>query len=534
MKNMDLKMTKIIGFLIAKEKKELNIDFFNVGLKTIELSYLDYCIYLWGIGDIENYKIDDKYSLAFPLQDSLLDRNVLISFNDNSITIENDWLGSIPIFYNQKEQIVSTLSNFCIKDKTIHNEGLSNFCEFGYSVFEQTMFEDVKFMRYYSKLVVSNDSISIDYKNDPVLDKAFIANVSDEKVVVDLMQDYISNIEDKIDGDIVLPTSGGYDSRILNYLVKDKSRIRSFTYGISEDQSLSSEVVHAKKISEIYDTKWEQIELKEFHKYLDKWVEVYGISTHTHGMYHIEFYTKILEKHKFDRPTFLSGIIGDAWAELGKFKDINSYQDIINLGYTHGMSLDLSYLQLKSGSTIKEEVFLKNKDHLQNDKLKAVFAMRTKLMLISYLTQIPEYFGMPVWTPFLNFDVVKGTLNISDERRKSRVWQKDFFTSVKLNLEDMNLKSVKSNKLDYEIAQNAKLELLDIDVMKKYIDKNRLEEINEILSNLTVVEKVKNQLLYIPKVGGVMRRLGFKNRYLNALHEYYVIKAIEKGLKHES
>lgn len=527
-------MTKIIGFLIAKEKRELDIDFFNVRLKTIELSHLNYYIYLWGMGDIENCKIDNKYSLSFPLHDNLLDRNILISFEDEKISIENDWLGAIPVFYNPKEQIVSTLSNFCIKDKTIHNEGLSNFCEFGYSVFEQTMFEDVKFMRYYSKLVVSNESVKIEYKNDPILEVEFMSNQTSTNDVVSLMQEYVAIIEDKIDGEIVLPTSGGYDSRILNYLVKDKSRIRSFTYGISSDQSKSTEVVHAKKISEIYGIKWEQIELEEFHKYLDKWVEAYGVSTHTHGMYHIEFYTKILEKNKFDNPTFLSGIIGDAWAELGKFKDINSYQDIINLGYTHGMNLDLSYLQLKSCSTIKEDVFLKNKEHLQNDKIKAVFAMRTKLMLISYLTQIPEYFGMPVWTPFLNYEIVKATLNLPDEQRKDRVWQKDFFKSVGLGLEDMGLESVKSNKLDYEIAKKASFEPVDVELMQRYISNERLQEINRLLSNLSSFEAIKNQLLYIPKVGGVLRRLGFKNEFLKALHEYYVIKAIEKGLKHES
>jgi len=526
-------MTKIIGFLITKENKQPKIDFFDVGLRTICIKQGGYNIYLWGTGDIEKYKINEKYSLSFPIQDNLLDRNILISFENKAIIVENDWLGSIPVFYNNKEDIVSTLSNLCVKDKTIHNEGLSNFCEFGYSVFEQTMFTDVKFMRYFSKLTVSTDNFKVEYKQDPVLDSEFIATRSNEEDVVKLMQEYISNIEDSAGGDIVLPTSGGYDSRILNYLVKDKKRIRSFTYGISKDQSKSTEVVHAKKISEIYNTKWEQVELKKYHNYIDKWCSVYGVSTHTHGMYHIEFYTKILENNNFNNPSFLSGIIGDAWAEYGKFKDIYNQNDLINIGYTHGMHLDLRFLNFNTENKIKEHVFLENKEHLKNDKIRAVFAMRTKLMMISYLAQIPEYFGMSVWTPFLNFDIVKKTLNISDERRESRIWQRDFFKSVGLNLEEMSLASVKSNKLDYEIAKNISLEPLDISIMKKYISEKRLMEINTILSNLTLVEKVKNQLLYIPKIGGVMRRLGFKNKYLNALQEYYVIKAIEKGLKYE-
>jgi hypothetical protein len=60
-------MTKIIGFLITKENKIPKIDFFDVGLKIVSLKHKQYNIYLWGIGDILNYKIDDKYSLSFPL-----------------------------------------------------------------------------------------------------------------------------------------------------------------------------------------------------------------------------------------------------------------------------------------------------------------------------------------------------------------------------------------------------------------------------------------------------------------------------------
>ena len=527
-------MTKIIGFLITKKNKKPKVDFFDVGIKTISIKHNGYNIYLWGIGNIENYKINSKYSLSFPLTDSLFDRNVLISFVDDKIIVENDWLGSIPVFYNEKEHIVSTLPNLCLKDKNVNEEGLSYFCEFGYSVFEKTIFEDVKFMRYYSKLIISSNNIEIEYKNDSVLDKAFLEYSSTEEEVIDSMQEYISNIESKIDGEIVLPTSGGYDSRILNYFIKDKSRIRAFTYGISSDQSKSFEVVYAKQISKIYGIKWEQIELKEFHKYIDEWFNIYGFSTHLHGMYHIEFYKNITKKYDFSNSSFLSGVFGDIWAGSIEYKEIRGEQDVINLGYTHGMSLDLKYLKINSNNKEKKKFFTNIKGYIHDDRIKAVFTIRMKIILISYLTQIPEYFGMPVWTPFLNFDIVKKTLNLPDSRRRNRIWQKDFFRKVGLNFEDMNLKCVKSNKLDYEIAKKADFEPIDIESLKQYIDEKGMIEINKILSNTSLFEKVKNQLLYVPKVGGLLRRLGFKNEFLKALYEYYVIKAIEKGLKYET
>ena len=157
-----------------------------------------------------------------------------------------------------------------------------------------------------------------------------------------------------------------------------------------------------------------------------------------------------------------------------------------------------------------------------------------KIILISYLTQIPEYFGMPAWTPFLNFEIVKAILNLNKDRRKARIWQKDFFKRVGLNLEDMNLKSDKRNRLDYDISKSVQIEKIDIELMKKYINEKRLIEINKLLSRISIYENLKNELLYIPKIGGLLRKLGLKNNYLIALSNYYVIKAIEKGLKYES
>ena len=56
-------ITKIIGFLITKTKCTPDIDFFDVGLKCIELQYAGYYVYFWGMGYLAEYKVDGKYSL---------------------------------------------------------------------------------------------------------------------------------------------------------------------------------------------------------------------------------------------------------------------------------------------------------------------------------------------------------------------------------------------------------------------------------------------------------------------------------------
>ena len=70
------------------------------------------------------------------------------------------------------------------------------------------------------------------------------------------------------EGPVVIPTSGGYDSRLLNLLVDDRSRIRAFTYGTSDDQKASLEVVRAAALSRTLGTRWQHIPLMEVHRSL--------------------------------------------------------------------------------------------------------------------------------------------------------------------------------------------------------------------------------------------------------------------------
>jgi hypothetical protein len=529
---MVLQRNKIIGFYIGHSKKEFNPDVVHSGINDFTFECTGFFIRVWGIGNVRSLVADNYFSLSLFKSEDLLDRNVVIRFDDEAITVENDWLGSIPVFYNPDECIISTLSNLCLTNNEIDLEGLSNYFDFGYSVFERTPFKSVKFLRYFSKAVLSADGLKIENKSDPILEAEFFAQESKEQDVIDLMQAYIAHIESKTQGDIVLPTSGGYDSRILNHLITDKSRIKSFTYGISKAQSDSYEVVYAKKISEILKTDWKQIQLNDFHQYIKDWFAIYGVSTHLHGMYHIEFYIKLLEKTRLDSPTFLSGIIGDAWSESGKFEQINNVGDITKLGYSHGMSLDKCNSNIETSNNLYSAYFNKFSRCLEDDRVKTVQAMRMKINLLSYLTQIPEYFGLPVWTPFLNFEIVKATLNIPESRRKDRIWQRDFFRKVGLNLEEMNLKSSKINRLNYEVARKSPLEPLNVGLMTPYVKKSRLIEINKMLSNQGLFDSAKNQLLFVPKVGGLLHHLGFKNNFLIALYEYYVIKSVEKGLSY--
>lgn len=529
---------KLVGFLIGKNLSPPDIDFCNAELTVDHVKFLDFDIYLWGIGDIQKCKIDNKYSFSFPLTDSLLDRNLLIYFNENSIVIENDWLGSIPVFYNPKKMIVSTIPNFCISDKSIHEEGLANFCDFGYSVFEQTLFDDVKFLRFYSKLTISKDNINVEYKEDVISKVDF---TKEEKVdhVLELIAEYIKEKRKLVGGYTIIPLSGGYDSRLLSYFHPDKDTILGFTYGISKRQDDSFEVAHAREISKILKIKWSQVRLENFLNtyYINKWFNIYGISTHLHGMYHIEFYNKIrenIQSENYNGITLLSGIFGDVWAGSVRHKEINCSTDLVQLGYTHGLRLDTRYLVKIPKFQIREDFFNTYKVLLKEDIYKTIFTVRIKIILISYLTIIPEYFGWPVWTPFLNFEIATKMLNLPAELRTGRVWQRKFFSKVGLNVEELVRKKSFNNQLDEYILKNSSLDLLDVDTLSEIFQKKRIVEINKILSmSKSYVSDLVNIIYSTWKIGGLLRRLGLNNPLTQALNEYYVLKTIELALRYK-
>ncbi len=399
-----------------------------------------------------------------------------------------DWLASRPVFYNEKTLKISHNVNDVIdfEDIEIHSEGFNNYLNFGYSVFGQTPVKNVKFLRHSSEIFVENNKIKIIEHPDPV-EKWFSEKTeySDENEVMELIKQKIQNYEKETKGLIIIPTSGGFDSRLLNYFIKDKSRIRAFTYGISKKQGDSFEAVYAKKLCEILDINWKRIELGNFHKYFDEWDELFGISTHAHGMYHIEFYKQILQDKNLEGANFISGIFGDAWAGSIKFKKIYSLLELNFLGYTHGLNADVNKSKLDCDYRYRKEFYEKEK--INDYRYQIINIIRLKILLISYLLSVPEHYGFKVWSPYLDMDVALGMINLPPERRRNRQWQIDFFRKNGIYIEDLGLRMTKKNSLNYEAMKTIPLESLDKNLLSMIVDEKYVDWINNNVQNTNLM-----------------------------------------------
>ena len=105
-----------------------------------------------------------------------------------------------------------------------HPEGLNNYLDWGFSILEQTPLEIVKFLPPNAELrYTQTGEIEIKQLPDPVDD--WLGFRLSETDIIDLLREKVLDWEKNTRGDILLPISGGADSRLLAYLMPDKSKI---------------------------------------------------------------------------------------------------------------------------------------------------------------------------------------------------------------------------------------------------------------------------------------------------------------------
>lgn len=454
---------------------------------------------------------------------------------DEQLLHETDWLASTPIFYNPKSGAGSTdiwqvmpLADECA---SFDAEGLYNYLDFGYSVFGQTPVADVRFLAPATRLYRLGDgALQVEQLPDPVED--WWGYRLQENEVIELIRERVQTWEASLppEQEIVLPLSGGFDSRLLLWCLRDKSRVRSYTYGLSEDQDRSTEVAHARALAQRFDIRWERIALGDFHRYFSDWDAVFGPSTHAHGMYHFEFYTKIRERLA-GQQAFLSGIFGDVWAGSIPPLQLDGAEELMRLGYTHGLRADPERSRLPTSNRLRNQFWSEHRDRLDDCRYQTVTTARLKLMLISYLMRVPRLFGFQPWTPYLDIDIAMAMLNLPPERRANRQWQGDFFAKVGLDLENQGLASSGQNNLNFQALRRIPLRPLDRALLADTVDPAYVDWVNRI-ARMSWHSSLHHRLAGVRKIGGALRRVRLgPPPTLQAYCAYLCLRPIESLLR---
>lgn len=445
----------------------------------------------------------------------------------------SDWLGSSPIFFNtlnrEVNPSISRLTPTPTTTEDFDQEGLSNYLDFGFSVFGKTPLEGLRFLEPNSSIWRKSDGeLVVKEHPDPFFESRTTLSESD---VIDLLKASVQEWERGLprDHSIVLPLSGGLDSRLLLWAVGDKSRVRAYTYGTAPKQAMSSEVVYARELAGLYGIQWDHIQLGGFHSCLEPWYDQYGLSTHAHGMYQMEFYSKIRQTLEGEH-SVLSGIVGDAWAGSIKKFDIKETKDLQQLGYAHGLSADSSRLRSRPESLpTLENFFTSYREFLSDPKFQAVSVVRLKMILLSYLLEVPKQMGFQAWSPFLRPDLALAMLDIDPSRRRDRAWQKEFFVKEGIMPETSTTKRSTANTLDYQGLRAVPLRGLAVDQLGSLFDRKYIEWVNYWIGG-SCSARLQNNLLAIPKVGGGLRRFQLAQSVTRAYAAYLCLFPIEMSL----
>lgn len=507
---------KNVGFLISRDA-DFSLVVRNPNWSYKELKVADIFLLIWSIGDISVFDETDLYTFSYPPTSSLEVRNLIIRLEKDSINIENDWLGSIPVFYNADCGRVSTNINYCFTEGTINGgvneDGLNDYLEFGYCVFGNTQFNDIKFLRYYSKIIVSNFGIRIVEKDDKFVSALVGTETSSIKETINSIKCELASISASAESSkIILPLSGGLDSRLLAGLLGNKSNIKAYTYGVSADQANSYEVLRAKQTAAYFGFEWKQIQLAKYPNYIDEWLSEFGSSTHLHGMYQMEFYEKI-SREISEEGIVLSGIFGDIWASEDNFEVISCAEDLLKLGYTHG--LNHQSISIKTQS--KVDYYSKIRVYVNDSRVQPLHVVRMKIILISYLLSLPEYYGFIATTPFLSFSVVKNMLTIERSERLDRKWMKAYLS--KLGIKLVINKEDYSNTLDFDIwsrynfQNSANLNPIELGGRKFVIPNMRLDMYSRLLHFLNNFKFARV----------VIRKLSLTSPFMKKLRSYQTI-----------
>lgn len=441
---------------------------------------------------------------------------------------ENGWLGTRPIFYHEKTGAASEDIHSVIDLRTLEfdADGLRDYLDFGYCVFGRTPIRHVRYAAHCTRLLRdSAGGIHEERRPDPTL--PWDAIKTQPVDVIDQLRSAVRRWERTTEKGIVLPLSGGFDSRFLASFLEHSTPVRAFTYGISDDPERSTEVTIARQVAQRLKIRWEQIQFRNFHVYLDPWDDLFGPATHAHGMYHFDFFSQIAERLGGPFP-LLSGVVGDAWAGSIAPVAISSAADLSSLGYTHGLHARQLVPHIHGDGRWRTLFWQHNRDKLTHPKFQIVEIIRLKMMLLRYLLRLPVALGFEPWSPFTDCAFSMSMVCLPEELRRDRKWQRDYFEASGLNPSDHT--GSRQNSLDLRTTERFPPPPLDVSRLAELFDRRAIDAINRVVCRPSCIEHFGGWMQTFPRGAGVARKLRMSNPIASAYAAYLTLRPLDQLL----
>lgn len=439
----------------------------------------------------------------------------------------SNWCGAKPTFFNRRTGAQSFLMDDVIdwSNAEIDHEGLYYYLRNGYSSFGRTFVKDVLFTRPWSE--EADDITLSDYDRfQRQLSEVATIDLALQNIKESIANDTFSNDE------IIIPMSGGLDSRTLAILVPEEKNVSAYSYNLIEPAEKCHENGIAKLVCDKLGIPHYNIKLGNPYVYAQAWFDNLGLSAQSHGMYHYDFFDTIQKDFSLNG-IVLSGIVGDAWSGKISTREPKKSEDLFNFGYSHGQSIPKKVIKFTTTTESMDHEFQLFKQVWGNPKFRMYYLINTKMMLLRFLLMAPRNSNFEVASPFLDPNVCASILNLPTDQWSNRVWQTEWLSSLGMQFSDgfINYHYSKRNDCVFNWAvSNERDEPLDITTLSNFIKPQFISHLNRAIENTTRL-KFLHKLVGTPKIGGALRKLGIEDHAVQIINWYNILLPVSKFLK---
>lgn len=418
----------------------------------------------------------------------------VIILYDDKVFFAADKTRTFPLFYSihNKKIFISDDADYLKKELGlfIREESVDEFISTGFVTGKFTLINELYQTQAGEYIIYSNDNVSLKFYHTYLVSEEELSYKSRDILAKDLL-DIFYRIADRVikfakGRQIVIPLSGGFDSRLLVSLLKDKgySNVVCFTYGKYD----SFEVKISKKVAQQLGYQWYFIEydsvtIGQDYAKLNKFIDFANYSSKYTSILHIQDYfaIKTLEEQGVlsSDSILLPGHSGDflGGSHVRKFcalKEKELFSFILKRHYIL--------------STPKKSNFIKIKNYIDSLKyfkfipysIDENFNMKerqAKFIINSVRTY--EFFGFEYLIPLWDNELVEFFRVLPLEYKVQICLYNDVMTDAIFSKHNVSYIYSKSNGLKKIIRKLIKLFLPDF-VLNLY-KKKRYEDINNFL-----------------------------------------------------
>ena len=357
-----------------------------------------------------------------------------IEIGPDSISVSTDWLGLNTIFYDAVSGCGGNHHNALGQLSEIDLVGLDLYLRYGYCCLGRTPFKNVYFLQATERILLREGKVNQYSRKDPLIDYVNRIHSSEEEIIF-LIRDWFRKVHGQDESPIIIPLTAGYDSRLLTSICRDvfpSREIFSPTFSVAAIAGWSYEVVVARRVSQLLSTRHQAIplDLKEWNKKINQWIDYRGFSSHAHGMHLIEFYERIHKITNFRKN--ISGIYGDVWAGMYDPKRFASANNDFDPYFNPHRNTYNKQLNLKESRELVADSIAKVTNELPECVAHTVLMARNKIPLINYLWGIPEDLGFSTSSPYVDPEIAVAMMLMPTALRTNRKWQTDYFQRNRL------------------------------------------------------------------------------------------------------